>query len=400
MDLNERLFEANVSGKRYIIHQGGTGSGKTYSTLQYLVVYALKYPKSRISVVSKDIPHLKRGCLRDIRRIIYEEGIGEYFTENKTEHTFYAFNGSFIEFFGASRTDKLKGAKRDILFINECNTVSHEAFEQLDVRTRKRTLLDFNPVRRFWVHDKLISSLSDAEYTFVQSTYKDNKHITAEEIINIERRRGNANWWKVYGEGEIGNAEGAVFTNWEITASLNPSKGGTSGNIESPLRGTGALPGTILGYGIDFGYVHSPTAIVQVNEFNGELYVCELFYKTGAQNDEIFAFVQKNIDLKELAVADSAEPKTIDYLYRKGWKGLFPCIKGEDSVEFGINMLLERKINVSRDSLNLIREMQEYMWDTNKDGVPVNRPVKMNDHAIDAMRYVYTYPPKKKLIMA
>jgi phage terminase large subunit len=281
------------------------------------------------------------------------------------------------------------------LFINECNNVSYESFQQLDVRTRKRTILDFNPVRRFWVHDQLMPSLTAEEYVFVKSTYKDNSFLSPAEIANIERRRSNANWWKVYGEGEIGVAEGLVFSNW--TASP-PSEGGSNNDKVPPSGGLrGALPGTLLGYGLDFGYTHSPTAIVQVNEYNGELYVHELFYRAGAQNEEIFAFAQKHIDLKAPAIADSAEPKTIDYLYRKGWTGLKPCAKGADSVEFGINLLLERKINVTAESLNLIKEMREYMWDTNKDGVPINRPVKMNDHAIDAMRYAYCQPKKKPL---
>ncbi|MGP8215755.1 MAG: PBSX family phage terminase large subunit [Bacteroidia bacterium] len=402
--IDTKFIEANFSVKRYVIHQGGTGAGKTYSILQHLLTTAFLKDGLAISVVAESMPHLKRGCLRDARKIIQMEGWQTNFTENKTDCTFSAYNGSYIEFFPADSESKMRGPKRDILFINECNNVSFEAFQQLDVRTRKHTYLDFNPVRRFWVHDKLMESLSGTDYTFVQSTYKDNAYITPEEIANIERRRNNANWWRVYGEGEIGNAEGVVFTNWEIITIKNEElriKNGNSPNtLNSSLLTLNWLPGTLLGYGIDFGYVHSPTAIVQVNEYNGELYVRELFYKTGAQNDEIFAFVQKNIDLRALAVADCAEPKSIDYLFRKGWPGLFPSIKGEGSIEFGLNMLLERKINVSRDSLNLIKEMREYMWDTNADGVPINRPVKMNDHAIDAMRYVCSYPPKKKLIMA
>ncbi len=390
LDYNDRHYCANKSGKRYVIHQGGTGSGKTYSILQYLLNYAILNQGVIISVVAKTMPHLMRGALRDTKRILSANGWLNTVEENKTTCSIY-MGTSVIEFFSADEEAKLRGARRDILFINECNNIDYESFQQLDVRTRIRTILDYNPVRRFWVHNDLMPSLQESDYIFMQSTYKDNRFLTPQEVANIERRRHNENWWKVYGEGEIGNAEGLVFTNWTIIQCRDDMHAVSTG---SPL------PGTILGYGIDFGFTHSPTAIVQVNEYEGELYVRELFYKTGAQNDEIFAFTQKNIDLKELAVADSAEPKTIDYLYRKGWKGLFPCIKGEDSVEFGINMLFERKINVSRDSLNLIKEMEEYMWDTNKEGVSINRPVKMNDHAIDAMRYVYAYPPKKKLIMA
>lgn len=161
-----------------------------------------------------------------------------------------------------------------------------------------------------------------------------------------------------------------------------------------------ALPGTFLGYGIDFGFTHSPTVIVQLNECSGELYTHELLYRTGIQNDELFEFASKHLDLKALAVADSAEPKTIDYLYRKGWTGIKPAEKGADSLMYGLSLLLDRKINVTPQSLNLVKELRQYMWDTNKDGVFTQRPVKEFDHAIDALRYIYSYPKKKGLIFA
>ncbi|HTB06989.1 MAG TPA: phage terminase large subunit [Bacteroidia bacterium] len=389
-----------MSGKRYVIHQGGTGAGKTFSTLQYLLTYAAKYQDSVISVVAETMPHLKRGALRDMRHIIEQEDWDKTVLENKSGFYFKILK-SIIEFFPADSAAKLRGARRDVLFINECNNLDYESFQQLDVRTRKRTILDFNPVRRFWVHEKLMPSLHEHEYSFVQSTYLDNPSLTAEEIRNIERRRSNTNWWKVYGEGEIGISEGIVFNNWNIIAASPPSEGGSENN-GIPLSGgvRGALPGNLLGYGIDFGFTHSPTVIVQVNECNGELFVKELLYKTGMHNDELFAFAAKHLDLNAKAIADSAEPKTIWYLYGKGWKGIKAAIKGPDSVEHGIDLLLDRKINVTADSLNLIKELREYMWDTNLAGQFVRRPVKEYDHAIDALRYLYSYPKKRQFLFA
>lgn len=409
MLLNDKLYLANRSGKRYIIHQGGTGAGKTYTTLQFLLNYAIRHKGTIISVVAETLPHLKRGAMRDIKHIIDTEGWGDIFTETKTDHKFNIFK-SVIEFFPADSASKLRGARRDILFINECNNIDYESFLQLDVRTRKRTFLDFNPVRRFWVHDRLMPSLQEKEYIFMQSTYLDNTCLTAEERANIERRRQNQNWWKVYGEGEIGTTEGLVFNNWTIMAPTVESGpipitiGAPKALITKPSpQGEGrdgALPGTLLGYGIDFGFTHSPTAIVQVNEFNGELYVRELLYRHNMQNDEILAFAIANLDIRANAIADSSEPKTISYLNSKGWFGIKASIKGHDSVEFGINLLLDRKINVTSHSLNLIKELRQYMWDTNHAGEFIRRPVKEYDHAIDAMRYVYSYPKKKKLLFA
>ncbi|HXP48998.1 MAG TPA: PBSX family phage terminase large subunit [Bacteroidia bacterium] len=384
MVFNDKIYSANMSGKRYVIHQGGTGAGKTFSTLQYLLTYAAKYQGSVISIVAETMPHLKRGAMRDMRQIIECEGWDKTIRENKSGF-YFKINKSIIEFFPADSAAKLRGARRDVLFINECNNLDYESFQQLDVRTRKRTILDFNPVRRFWVHDKLIPSLQESDFLFLQSTYRDNTSLTAEEIANIERRRSNSNWWKVYGEGEVGSNEGLVFSDWAIVPALKEGE---------------SLPGTLLGYGIDFGFTHSPSAIVQVNESNGELYVRELLYKKGMHNDMLFSFAAKHIDLGAKAIADSAEPKTIWYLYQKGWRGLKAAIKGPDSVEHGINLLLERKINVTADSLNLIKELREYMWDTNLAGNFVRKPVKEYDHAIDALRYLYSYPKKRQLLFA
>ncbi len=392
LDYNEELYNANNSGQRYVIHQGGTGSGKTYSIMQYLVDYCFHHENAVVSVVSKTLPHLQRGAMRDLKRILADNGWSANVKVTKTDFC-YRFGTSVIEFFPADDEAKLRGARRDILFINECNTVDYESFTQLDVRTRKYTLLDFNPVRRFWVHDELIPSLNDADYLFVKSTYKNNPFLTEAEKSNIERRRHNANWWKVYGEGEIGSAEGQVFTNWEI---VQPQPSLFKANLTDAELKT-YLPGSILGYGVDFGYSHSPTAIVQVNEFNGELYAHEWFYKTGVQNDRLISFVIKNIDVRKPAVADSASPQNIDYLRRNGWYWLSPASKGADSVEFGINLLLERKINVTSVSLNLIKELQQYMWETDENGKSTGRPVKESDHAIDAIRYLITYLPLKRV---
>lgn len=397
---NQNIIGTMAEAHRYFIHQGGTGSGKTFSILQYLMLLAVSSQEPIvISVVAESLPHLKRGALRDFKRIVETNGWSYMTVENKTEHTF-KINKTTIEFFSADNAAKLRGARREYLFINECNNISYEAFQQLDVRTRRCTILDFNPVRRFWVHNHLLAQLQPADYVFVKSTYLDNDYLTQQERDNIERRRANANWWRVFGQGEIGEAEGVIFNNWKVA----PSRPSPLGKEE---RGSQVLPNGedlggagLLGYGIDFGFTHSPTAIVQVNEYNGELYVHELLYRTGINNDELFAFAQKHIDMKALCVADSAEPKTIDYLYRKGWHGIKPAAKGNDSVEFGINLLLDRTINVTPCSVNLIKELRHYMWDTNKDGHHTHRPVKANDHAIDALRYIYSYPKKRALLYA
>ncbi|NNM95002.1 MAG: PBSX family phage terminase large subunit, partial [Bacteroidia bacterium] len=372
MKISKKYESVNSGDRRYIIHQGGTGSGKTYSILQYLLSFAIKSKGSVIFIVSESIPHLKRGALRDARRIIEEEHLEHVFIEHKSDFKLKV-KKSTVEFFSADNGSKLRGARRDLLFINECNNVSYEAFQQLDVRTRYKTFLDFNPVRSFWVQQELIPSLKESDYMLIKSTYRDNPHLQQGEIKNIERRQRDANWWRVYGEGETGEAQGLVFNNWDICKAFPPEC---------------MAAGCLLGYGIDFGYTNSPTAMVEVRQHNGCLYVKELLYQTHLQLDQIYnAALSAGIQLGAPAIADCSEPRTINYLMSRGWSGIKPCIKGPDSIAFGLNMLLQRKIYVTADSLNLIKELRQYTYHER-----TRIPVKEHDHAIDALRYLVSYP--------
>ena len=405
---SEKLFDPTALPLRYVIHQGGTRSGKTYTIAYYLLAYAFKHPGTCISIVSESLPHLKRGVIRDLMQIIAKEGWKFAFEENKTDHIFTSAEGSMIECFAAESDSKLRGAKRDILFINECNNVSYHAFDELDVRTRQKTILDFNPVKPFWVHNKLIPMLKESEYVLVKSTYRDNEYLNESDINNIERRRVNETWWKVYGEGETGEYEGNVFTNWDIVGadpgvcpSLGEHMGSIMGEHTGSIQGehTGSpLPGKLLGYGVDFGFVRSATAVVQVNELEGEYYVKEIFYKTGAINDEVIEAVSTRIDLQKRAIADSADPRTIYDLQRKGWRGLQPAFKGPDSVRYGLKKMLDTKIHITADSKNLINEFQNYVWAKDPDGRQSDMPVKDYDDGIDAIRYLISAPPPRTLI--
>ncbi len=409
----------NKCGKRYVIHQGGTRSGKTYAILQYLLLYLISHPGSRISIVGQTMPHLQRGAIADLLTIISGEKWNGFFKILKSEHRIiFQPNGSYIEYFSASAEHKLRGPGRGILFVNECNTVSWDAFRQLDVRTSRQTLLDFNPVNRFWAHTRLIPLLKEADYSFTASTYKDNRFLSSAEIENIERQRAHANWWRIYGEGELGNPEGKVFVDWEIKQTEEvkmlvekqmADAAAAKARQPAPFRNASIaeptpephLPGKLVAYGIDFGFSHSATAVVQVNELDGQLWVKEHYYKTATHNDELLKHLKKNINLTACSYGDPSAPQTIEYLNRNGWRGLEAAESFRDSVEFGLNLLLERKIFVTSDSVHLIAEMQDYEWDKNRDGEYLNRPKKVNDHAIDAMRYamlLLAFPPRKFLV--
>lgn len=349
--------------ERIIVSRGGSSSSKTYSTLQLLYLIANKHQGCIISIVSESLPHLKRGAMRDFFKILLDAGLYSEAYHNKSDNS-YSIGKSLIEFFGADNASKMRGARRDYLFINECNNVSYETFNQLEIRTRKRIYLDYNPVSSFWVDDSVL--MRDNVF-FLQSTYRDNQFLEQSIIDAIEARKfSDPNWYKVYGMGEIGSNEGLVITNWGLVDSFPQD----------------AKKQTI---GLDFGYTNDPTACIKIGLYNGEIYVDELFYQTHLTNSEIINKLKQH-SIQDEIFADSSEPKSIDEIYKSGFN-IKPVIKGKDSILNGIDILKRYRINVTKNSLNLIKELRNYTWQQDKDGKWLNKPIDNYNHAIDALRY-------------
>ncbi len=353
--------------KRIKIIQGGTSAGKTYGILPILITKAATYPKTEISVVAETIPHLRRGALKDFLRIMKDTG--RYFDErfNKSLLRYEFANGSYIEFFSADDSSKLRGARRDVLYINECNNVTFESYNELAIRTKKAIYLDFNPANEFWVHTEL---KDEADSDFLILTYKDNEALDNSIVQQIEKNRLKAetsaywaNWWRVYGLGEIGMLEGVIFSNWK-TIDILPKEA------------------NLIGIGLDFGYTNDPTAIIEIYNYNGQRIINELKYQTGMLNSDIANALPKHVPV----YADSSEPKSIEEIKRYGItiKGV---TKGKDSINYGIDVMQRNEYLVTSNSTNLIKELRAYCWNTDKQGTRLNKPIDTNNHGIDALRY-------------
>ena len=353
--------------KRIKIIQGGTSAGKTFGILPILIHKAASQSGLEISIVAESVPHLRRGCLRDFLKIM--RWINRYHDEryNKS-HLKYTFaNGSFIEFFSADDSSKLRGARRDILYINECNNVTFEAYNELSIRTKREIFLDFNPANEFWVHREL---KDDEDADFIILTYKDNQGLDEGIVKQIEKNRLKAktsaywsNWWTVYGEGKIGQLQGAVFTNYKIIDS-----------IPDEAR--------LIGIGLDFGYSADPTAVIGVYKYNEYRILDEIKYQTGMLNSDISKILPKDVPI----YADSAEPKSIADIQRYG-KIIKGVTKGKDSINYGIDVMQRQSYMVTSKSTNLIKELRSYCWDKDKTGKQLNKPVDNYNHALDAVRY-------------
>jgi phage terminase large subunit len=352
--------------KRVRIVRGGTSSSKTFSIIPMLITYAVQKDNTEISIVSESIPHLRRGAIRDFLKIMQMVGMYDPNKWNKSSLTYTFSNNSFIEFFSADQPDKLRGARRDVLFINECNNVDWESYYQLAIRTRKFIYLDYNPVTEFWVDTELVH---DADSEMIVLTYKDNEALDLSIVAEIEKAKEKAetseywrNWWAVYGLGQIGNLEGVIFSNYQLIDT-----------IPSDAR--------LLGCGVDFGYSVDPTAIVEVYQYNDQRIIKEICYRTGMLNSDIAKVLPKGVPI----YADSAEPKSIEEIRRFGIsiKGV---TKGKDSINYGIQVMQGQNYMITKDSTNLIKELRGYCWDKGKDGKTLPIPVG-DDHIIDAWRY-------------
>jgi len=372
--LKETTAQVKISNlnKRIRIVQGGTSSSKTFSIIPLLIDYAYKNPNSEISVVAETIPQIRRGALKDFLKIM--DWIGFYndaqFNKSTLKYTFK--NKSYIEFFSADQPNKLRGARRDVLFINEANNVNFEAYHQLAIRTKNFIYLDFNPSSEFWVHTELSN---DKDSDLIILTYKDNEALDEALVKEIEKAKEKAetssywaNWWKVYGLGQIGSLEGVVFDNWKQVNSIpNDAK--------------------LLGYSMDFGFTNDPTTLMAIYKMDNELYIDELLYRTNMTNNDIGNFMKSiNIVRPYDIVADSAEPKSIEELRRQGFN-IQPASKGADSIKIGIDILKRYQMNITKQSTNTIKELRAYQWEKDRDGKLTGKPIDHSNHAIDAIRY-------------
>ncbi len=350
--------------KRLRCVQGGTSASKTVSIVLNLIHLAQSDKKSTLtSIVSESFPHLRRGVMRDFLLIMQEH---KYFKDerwSKTEFTYTFETGSKIEFFSADQPDKVRGPRRDRLFINEANNIPYEAFDQLEVRTKEFVFLDWNPTNEFWYYTEIANKRTDYEHTVL--TYRDNEALSKEIIDSIEQRKGNKMWWAVYGEGQLGEVEGKIYKDWQ-----------TIDAIPHEAR--------LERYGMDFGYSNDPTAIVAIYRYNGGFIFDEVTFQKGLSNKQI-ADIFNNHPLA-LVIADSAEPKSIDEIKMYGIN-IVPAIKGQGSVNQGIQYVQDQRCSVTKRSLNIIKEYRSYLWRTDRDGKIINEPEGGFDHSMDAIRY-------------
>ncbi|WP_295711001.1 PBSX family phage terminase large subunit [Mucilaginibacter sp.] len=364
------LFGQNYHTETHItVNQGGTSSGKTYAITQVLLCLACQTAKLVITIVGQDIPNLKAGALRDALSIYnnstaLKSAVKNY---NKTDRIFEFHNGTIMEFKSYSDAQDAKSGKRDYLFINEANGITYAVYQELALRTRKRIYIDYNPNTGFWVHEHLIGR---PDVQLIISDHRHNPFLDKSIREKIEGlKKIDIELWKVYARGLTGKITGLIFSNWYVCDQISADA-------------------KLIGIGLDFGFTNDETACLEVYLQNGELWVNELFYQTGLTNIDIAAKLKgTGVSRKTEIIADSAEPKSIEEFKRMGWY-ITGAKKGPDSINNSIDILKRYKINVTRASVNLRKELDRYKWRVDKSGKTINEAVDSYNHLIDALRYV------------
>lgn len=351
--------------------QGGTRSGKTYSIIYYFIWLCENYSGLQIDIVRDTFTALRATAWKDFKDTLIDTGLYNELHHNKSEHA-YTLNGNTICYYGADTPDKIHGRSRDILWVNEAHQFPAETIDQLFPRTRHRIICDYNPALglEHWL-DPYIE-----KYPPLITTYNDNPYLTNSQIEDIESRIKNEYWWKIYGTGERATRQGAIFTNWK------------QGEFDTSLP---------YCYGQDYGFTIDPTTLVKVavDEKKKIIYCDELLYSTEAMGTDAIAVANKALIAKpnDLIVADSAEPRLIEDLRKKGLN-ILPCEKGQGSVSAGIAIMQDYQIVITPNSANLRKEFSNYVWNDKKAGVPVDA----FNHIIDAVRYSVNKLVRKNLV--
>ena len=355
---------------RFIINQGGSRSSKTYSLCQMVIVYCLTTPNKMVSIIRKTFPTLRGTVMRDFFEVMNDLGLYNQSSHHKTENIYHFPNGSMVEFFGADNEQKLRGRKRDVLWINESNELNFEEFTQLNMRTTEKLIFDFNPSENFhWLYDLI----SRPESILIHSTYKDNPFLSESQVKEIQNLiMYDESYYKIYALGEKGSGKTTIYTHWKYYETLPEIKD------------------TV--YGLDFGFNH-PSSLVEMNWIENTCYVRQLIYQSGLTSMDLVKIMDDlGVNKKKEIACDAARPEIIEDLRRRGYNAK-PAIK---DVKDGIDSVKSSQLFIHKESLDILKEISSYKWKTNGD-ILLDEPVKVYDDAMDAMRYaIHWWKSKNK----
>lgn len=362
---NKIFKHLSNSTKKIIVEQGGTRSGKTYNILLWIILkYTTQNKNKIITICRKAFPSLRASVMRDFLDILKQLNIYNETNHNKSNSE-YMLYGNLVEFISLDMPQKVRGRKRNLLFINEANELNWEDWQQLIFRTDEKIIIDYNPSDEYhWIYDKVIPR-DDCD--FYRTTYQDNPFLEDSIKQEIERlKETDEQYWQIYGLGLKGISKATIFKYFECNKIPENAQ--------------------FIAYGADAGYSNDPSTLVSVYILHHNLYIREHLYRTQMTTKDLHnTFKETNIARKQIYM-DSSEPRLIEELRRMGWN-IRPSVKGRDSINAGIDLLKRYKIYITNKSNNAIQEFRNYKWKEDRTGKLTNNPEDKNNHIIDAVRY-------------
>lgn len=373
---SKTLRAFNNSDCRYIVSVGSTRSSKTYSALQLVLLHVLHHPNKRWLITSSTFQKVRLTTMRDWTDILAREKMEDRFDVNLSEHIWTCLDtNSKVEFMACETEAKARGIRSDFIVADEANVMDYAIADALIVRCTGKVILTLNPSQRGWIEDNIIPQ---PECIRIHSTYKDNEFLTKEQIRSIESHRNDERWWKVFAEGEYAGGYYNVYSNWRMATPED--------DIESRFQ-----QAEMHYFGLDWGYMTDPTAVVEVVKYGKRLYCRELLYKQHLLNEEISEHLNNTIDRRApyRFVFDSAEMKSGDTVKKLTNLRMEPSKKGPDSIRNGIAQIQEYELIVDPASTNLLSELEQYSWVVDKStNKATSVPEDKNNHLLDPLRYI------------
>lgn len=358
--------------RKYRFAEGGTDASKTTSILEVLLDLGGILKNDRIDVVGKSIPHVRDGAWQDTNAIIMAQGYSPWVKVLHTPDLHMVFKtGTEMHFLSFDEIGKAHGPRRGVLFLNEANYQPWPIAQQLIGRTSGPVYADWNPTFPFWAHDEIMNNpLYTGSWDCVNLTYRDNESLTADRLADLERRRGNPAYARVYLDGLMGQIEGQVYTGWRW--------------IEHIPFGA-----KLIYRGLDLGFTNDPQALIAIYSYEGGFILDEELYETGVQ-DEDFANFVGTLPHPEIPIIMSAEnPRSIVQIARYGEPfGLkprpVPNYAGKKTEM--VWWVKAVPISATTRSVHLRWEYERYMWYQDRlSGSFTNDLVDGDDHALDAV---------------
>ena len=379
-------YNGLFSDSRYFVVTGGRGSGKSFSINSFLL--ALTYEVGHVILFTRYT--LTSAHVSIIPEFIEKIEIIERYSDFHItkDEIINIKTGSKIIFKGIKTSSGTQTANLKSLagvttwVLDEAEELTdEETFDKIDFSIRNkikdnRVILILNPAtKEHFIYQKFFenkgieagTNIVKDDVTYIHTTYLDNIENLSksflDQIKDIKERRPEKYKHTILG-GWLDKAEGVIYNNWRVGPFNNDN-----GSV----------------FGQDYGFSNDPTTLVEtsIDKSKKLIYVKLHIYQTQLVTTEL-ARLNNHFTKGGLIVGDNAEPRLIAELKHQG-NNVVPCVKHK--ITEGIEMLRDFEMIIDENSIDLIKELNNYSWLEKKSQTPIDK----YNHALDALRYAVSY---------